>query len=115
MGGALVLIAITFSTLLWADLSNRYIWVVLLVTLGFGAIGWRDDYLKLVLKHSRGLSARHKYFMQSVLGLAAACYLYFNAATPAETDLIFPFFKNVVLPLGPFFIFISIFCDCGFQ
>lgn len=104
MGGALVLVAIALSTLLWGDLSNRYIWLVLCVTLGFGAIGWWDDYLKLFLKHSRGLSARRKYFFQSVIGLGAACYLYFTATTPIETQLIVPFFKDVFLPLGPFFI-----------
>src|SRR3990167_8854267 len=85
MGGTLVLVAIVFSTLLWGDLSNRYVWLVLFTTLGFGAIGWWDDYLKLVLKHSRGLSARRKFFFQSLLGLAAACYLYFTATTPVET------------------------------
>lgn len=104
MGGALILIAITLSTLLWGDLSNRYIWLVLLVSLGFGAIGWWDDYLKIALKHSRGLSARRKYFFQSVIGLAAACYLYFTANLPVETQLVFPFFKNLMWPLGPFFI-----------
>ena len=99
MGGALVLIAITFSTLLWGDLSNRYIWLILIVTLGFGAIGWWDDYLKLFLKNSRGLSARRKYFFQSVLGLGAAVYLYVTATSPAETVLIFPFFKHLTWQL----------------
>lgn len=113
MGGALVLIAIVLSTLLWSDLSNRYVWLVLIITLGFGAIGWWDDYLKLFLKHSRGLSARRKYFFQSVLGLGAACYLYFTAQLPTETQLIFPFFKNVVLPLGPFFIVLTYFVIVG--
>ncbi|EKD55301.1 MAG: hypothetical protein ACD_60C00015G0009 [uncultured bacterium] len=107
MGGTLVLVAIVFSTLLWSDLSNRYVWLVLLTTLGFGAIGWWDDYLKLVLKHSRGLSARRKFFFQSLLGLAAACYLYFTATTPVETELVFPFFKYILLPLGPFFILLA--------
>ncbi len=104
MGGTLVLVAITLSTLLWGDLTNRYVWLVLIVTLGFGAIGWWDDYLKLVLKHSRGLSARRKFFYQSVLGLGAACYLYFTATTPIETQLVMPFFKYMLLPMGPFFI-----------
>src|SRR3990167_2771227 len=76
MGGTLVIIAIISSTLLWADLANRYIWLVIFVTLGFGAIGYWDDYTKLVLKHSRGLPARYKYFFQSLLGLGAAFYLY---------------------------------------
>ena len=77
MGGALILVALVLSTLLWGDLSNRYIWLVLFVTLGFGAIGWRDDYLKLFLKHSRGLSARRKLFFQTLIGLSAACLFIF--------------------------------------
>ena len=115
MGGALVLIAILFSTLLWGDLSNRYVVLILLVTLGFGVIGWRDDYLKLFLKNSKGLSARHKYFFQSVIGLGAALYLYLSATLPVETQLIFPFFKHVVLQLGPFFIVIAYLMIVGFS
>lgn len=115
MGGGLVLIAITFSTLLWADLSNRYIWLVLLVTLGFGAIGWWDDYLKIYRKNSRGLSARRKYLMQSIIGLIAACYLYFTATVPVETQLVFPFFKTWMWSLGPFFIVIAYFMVVGFS
>lgn len=107
MGGALVLIAIALSTLLWGDLSNRYVWLVLLVTLGFGAIGWWDDYLKLFLNNSRGLSARRKYTCQSIIGLGAALYLYFTATLPAETQLFFPFFKHMVWQLGPFFILLT--------
>lgn len=107
MGGALVLVAIALSTILWGDLTNRYVWLVLLVTLGFGAIGWWDDYLKLVLKHSRGLSARRKYFMQSVIGLSAAVYLYYTATLPVETQLVFPFFKHMLWSLGPFFIVLA--------
>lgn len=113
MGGALVLMAVTLSTLLWCDLHNRYVWLVLIVTLGFGVIGWLDDYLKLVLKNSRGLSAKKKYFFQSILALGAACYLYFTATTPAETQLILPFFKNFSLPLGLFFILLSYFVIVG--
>lgn len=104
MGGTLVLVAIALSTLLWSDLSNRYVWLVLCVTLGFGAIGYRDDYLKLVLKHNRGMSARNKYLFQSILALGAASYLYFTATLPIETELVFPFFKHLLLPLGSFFI-----------
>ncbi|MHB1947509.1 MAG: phospho-N-acetylmuramoyl-pentapeptide-transferase [Gammaproteobacteria bacterium] len=115
MGGALVLIAIAFSTLLWGDLSNRYVWLILIVTLGFGAIGWWDDYLKLFLRNSRGLSARRKYFFQSVIGLAAACYLYFTATLPVETQLIFPFFKHVAWQLGPFFILLAYLMIVGFS
>ena len=113
MGGTLVLVAIALSTLLWSDLSNRYVWLVLGVTLGFGAIGYRDDYLKLVLKHNRGMSARHKYFFQSLLAIGAASYLYFTAALPIETQLIFPFFKHLLLPLGPLFILFTYFVIVG--
>lgn len=112
MGGALILVAITFSTLLWGDLSNCYIWLVLIVALGFGLIGWWDDYLKLTLKNSKGLSARRKYFFQSLVGVGAACYLYFTAKLPVETHLVLPFFKNVMLPLGPFFYFMDLYSDC---
>lgn len=104
MGGMLVLIAVLISTLLWSDLSNHYVWLVLAITISFGAIGYIDDYRKLVLKHSRGLPARQKYLLQSLFGLAAACYLYFSARYPAETNLALPFLKNVSFALGPFFI-----------
>ncbi len=113
MGGTLILVAITLSTLLWGDLNNRYVWLVLIVTLGFGAIGWWDDYLKLALKHSRGLSARRKYFYQSVLALGAAIYLYMTASSPAETELVIPFFKYWLLPLGPAFILLAYFVIVG--
>lgn len=104
MGGALILIAVILSTLLWADLTNKYIWVVLFVTAGFAAVGWSDDYRKLALKNSKGLPARWKYFWQSVIGLAASAYLYTTANFPAETQLIFPFFKYAVISLGLFYI-----------
>ena len=104
MGGAMILVAIGVSTLLWADLDNRYVWVVLAVTFMFGAIGWVDDYKKLVKGDSRGLIARYKYFWQSVAGLSAALFLYFTADTPAETELIVPFFKHVAIPMGTFYI-----------
>ncbi|WP_455221721.1 phospho-N-acetylmuramoyl-pentapeptide-transferase [Kaarinaea lacus] len=104
MGGALILVAVAISTLLWSDLSNRYVWVVLVVTLLFGAVGWVDDYRKLVKKQSEGLKAREKYFWQTVGGLGAALYLYYTATQPIETSLIVPFFKDVVIPLGWFFI-----------
>jgi len=100
MGGALILIALSISTLLWSDLSNRYVWVVLVVTLLFGAIGWVDDYRKLVLKNSKGLSARAKFFWQSVAGLGAALFLFYTAKLPIETQLILPFFKDVAINLG---------------
>jgi phospho-N-acetylmuramoyl-pentapeptide-transferase len=104
MGGALILAAIVASTLLWADLANRFVWVVLLVTAAFGLVGFWDDYLKLVVGNSRGLIARYKYFWQSVAGLGAALALYFTAQAPADTTLYLPFFKNVVIPLGVLFI-----------
>ncbi|HET9122863.1 MAG TPA: phospho-N-acetylmuramoyl-pentapeptide-transferase [Acidiferrobacteraceae bacterium] len=104
MGGALILIAITVSTLLWADLENRFIWVILATMLGFGAVGWADDYRKLIDKNPRGIGARSKFFWQTVTGLIAGAVLYMTAATPAETTLIVPFFKSVALPLGGGFI-----------
>ncbi len=104
MGGALILVAVAISTLLWSDLSNRYVWVVLIVTMIFGAVGWVDDYRKLVKKQSEGLKAREKYFWQTMGGLGAALYLYFTATQPIETSLIVPFFKDVVIPLGWFFV-----------
>lgn len=113
MGGALIIIAATLSTLLWGDLSSRYIWLVLIVTLGFGAIGLRDDYLKMIKKQSKGLSARQKYFFQSILGLGAAIYLYCTANLPVETQLVFPFFKDMTLSLGPFFILLTYFVVVG--
>jgi phospho-N-acetylmuramoyl-pentapeptide-transferase len=106
MGGALILAAIIISTLLWADLTNRYIWVVLAVTAVFGAIGWVDDYKKLIKKQSEGLKARHKYLWQSVAGIGAALFLYYTAKVPAELELIVPFFKSVVIPMGAFFFIV---------
>jgi phospho-N-acetylmuramoyl-pentapeptide-transferase len=124
MGGALVLVAIGVTTLLWGDLGNRFIWCALAVTLGFGIIGWIDDYRKVVHRNPKGLSARAKFFWQSVIGLGAAIYLAFavpaasNAQAvelflqwvnsgfamepPAKASLIVPFFKHVAYPLGVF-------------
>ncbi|HOP16619.1 MAG: phospho-N-acetylmuramoyl-pentapeptide-transferase [Chromatiaceae bacterium] len=107
MGGALILVAVAVATLLWADLGNRYVWIVLLTTLAFGAIGMWDDYRKLVLKDSRGLAARWKYLWQSLFGFAAAVALYSGATLPVETQLLFPFMKDLVLDLGPFFILLT--------
>ncbi|PIE83464.1 MAG: phospho-N-acetylmuramoyl-pentapeptide-transferase [Candidatus Contendobacter odensis] len=104
MGGGLILVAIAVTTLLWADLRNHYVWIVLLTTIAFGAVGWVDDYRKLMLKNSRGLTASAKYFWQSVAGLSAACLLYFTAQTPVEIQLIVPFFKGIAIYLGWFFI-----------
>jgi len=113
MGGALILVAIAVSTLLWADLSNRYVWVVLMVTLVFGAVGWVDDYRKVVQKNSRGLPAKWKYFWQSVAGLGAAITLYATATSPAETQLLVPFFKNVQFDLGLGYIVLTYFVIVG--
>jgi phospho-N-acetylmuramoyl-pentapeptide-transferase len=115
MGGALILFSIVLSTLLWADLGNRYVWVVILVTLTFGLIGWLDDYRKLVLQDSRGLPARWKYLLQSVAGLAVASFLYATADVPAATQLIVPFFKGVAIPLGLFFVVTTYFMVVGFS
>ncbi len=113
MGGALILVAVLLATLLWADLGNRYVWVVLAVTAAFGLVGWLDDYRKLVLKDSRGLPARWKYLLQSFAGLAAAVYLYVTADATAATELIVPFFKNVAIPLGILFIPLTYFVIVG--
>lgn len=113
MGGALILVAILISTLLWADLTNRYVWSVLGVTFIFGAVGWVDDYRKVVEKNSRGLPARWKYLWQSVGGLGAAVFLYYTAASPLETELIVPFFKDVAIQLGLFYIVLTYFVVVG--
>ncbi|MGW8229087.1 MAG: phospho-N-acetylmuramoyl-pentapeptide-transferase, partial [Gammaproteobacteria bacterium] len=99
MGGALILVAIGISTLLWSDLTSRYVWVVILVTFVFGVIGWIDDYRKLVKRDPKGLIPRYKYLAQSLAALAVAIYLY-NTASPVETQLIVPILKNVTIPLG---------------
>jgi phospho-N-acetylmuramoyl-pentapeptide-transferase len=113
MGGALILVAITLATLLWADLSNHYVWIVLVTTLLFGVIGWIDDYRKLVLRNARGLAARWKYFWQSVIALATAALLFYTAQTPSETQLIVPFFKGVALDLGWGYLLLTYFVVVG--
>lgn len=113
MGGALILIGVALATLLWGDLTNRYVWLVLIVTLGFGLVGWVDDYRKLVKKDSRGLPAKWKYFWQSVLALAAASYLYAFAQYPAETQLVVPFFKTLIIQLGGFYVLLTYFVVVG--
>ncbi|MRD56539.1 phospho-N-acetylmuramoyl-pentapeptide-transferase [Betaproteobacteria bacterium LSUCC0115] len=136
MGGALILLSIAVTTLLWADLSNRFVWIVLIVTMGLGAVGWVDDYRKVVYRDPKGLPAKWKYFWQSVIGLVAAFWLVFsvsaptNAAAwqlfiqwiqngfvlslPATADLIVPFFKSVAYPLGVFgFVLLSYFVIVG--
>lgn len=113
MGGALILTAISISMLLWGDLKNQYVWLVLFVTLGFGAIGWVDDYRKIVKKNSKGISARTKLFWQSLVSLVAIIYLYVTASTPIETSLIIPFFKHTATDIGIFYIVISYFVIVG--
>ncbi len=113
MGGALILIAIAISALLWSELANHYFWVVFFVTLAFGAIGWVDDYKKLVKQDSEGLRGKYKYFWQSVVGFLAAVFLYVTASSPVETTLIVPFFKNVAIDLGPAFLLLTYFVIVG--
>ncbi len=132
MGGGLILISLGMATLLWADLHNRFVWIVLIVTLGYGAVGWVDDWRKVVYRNSDGLSSRAKYFWQSVIGVVAAIYIVFSISAPnnekviqlffqwvgsgftlelpLKADLIVPFFKTVSYPLGLFgFILLSYF------
>jgi len=113
MGGALILLSIFVSSLLWSDLTNHYVWVVMSVTLLFGLIGWIDDYRKVVEKNPRGLPGRWKYFWQSVVGLSAAVFLYSTAESPANLELIVPFFKDIAIYLGPFFIVLTYFVIVG--
>lgn len=115
MGGALILTAIAISTLLWGDLSNRFIWVVVLVTLAFGAVGFYDDWKKLVLKDSAGLAGRYKLMWQTVIGLIAAIVLFQTATSPVESELILPFIKSVVIPLGAFQVVFATFMIVGFS
>ncbi len=115
MGGALILVSIAMSTLLWSDLSNHYVWIVLLVTMLFGAVGWVDDYRKVFENNTAGLSARWKLFWQSLIGFAAAVILYYTAFSPVETDYIIPFFKDVAINMGVFYIVISGLMIVGFS
>ena len=115
MGGALILVSIIVSSLLWADLRNPYVWVVILVTGLYGAIGWIDDYRKVFEKNPKGLAPRWKYFWQSVIGLVAAGYLYSISSYPADTQLFVPFFKDFALNLGPVFIILAYFMIVGFS
>ena len=97
MGGVLIIVSVAITTLLWADLSNRYVWVALATLVGFGAIGWVDDWRKVVEKNAKGLPSRWKYFWQSVIGLGVAAYLASTATLPVQTELIIPFLKNATL------------------
>ena len=107
MGGAFLLVAILISALLWSDLSNRYVWFVLVTTFLFGMVGAVDDIKKLLSGSSKGLSARSKYFWQSMFGVGIAVILYYTASIPVETNLYVPFFKNIVIPLGAWFVLLT--------
>jgi len=113
MGGAMILIALVLSTLLWADIQNRYIWTVLFVTVAFGAIGFIDDFRKLKYRDSAGLSARWKYLLQSLAALSVGVFLYLSADVPEATTLYVPFFKDVAIPLGLSFIVLTYFVIVG--
>lgn len=113
MGGILIILAIAISALLWGDLTSRFIWIILLVIVAFGLIGWLDDYRKIIKKNTQGLSVRSKYLLQSLIGLVAASYLYFTATTPAEIQLVIPFLKNVAPNLGFFYILLAYFVIVG--
>jgi len=115
MGGLLILSSIALSTLLWADLSNRFVWVALLTCLAFGVIGWFDDWKKLSNKDSRGIGARNKFIWQSLIGLAAGSVLFWTAQGPSETQLIVPLFKDVALNLGFGFVVLTWFVVVGFS
>lgn len=115
MGGALILVSIALSTLLWSDLNNRYVWIVLLVTLMFGAVGWVDDYRKVFEQNPKGLAARWKYFWQSIIGFAAAMVLYYSAPGAVETNYIIPFFKDVAINTGLLYVILSYFVIVGFS
>ena len=113
MGGALILVAVAVATLLWSDLGNAYVWVVLVVTLAFGVIGLVDDYKKLVLRDSKGLLPRYKYFWQSLAGLAAALVLYRMGTGPGHAALLIPYLKEVSIPLGAGSVVLSYFVIVG--
>jgi phospho-N-acetylmuramoyl-pentapeptide-transferase len=113
MGGLLILAAIVLSVLLWADLTNRYVWVTLFVLVSFGVIGFVDDYRKVIRKDAKGLIARWKYFWQSVIAIAVAFYLYSSQQNPAETALLVPFFKDVMPQMGMLFMVVTYFVIVG--
>ena len=113
MGGLLILASVIFSTLLWADLSNHFVLITLLVCGLFGVIGWYDDYQKLINKDPRGMGSRNKFLSQSIVALLAAFYLQSSATLPIETSLIIPFFKDVILPLGVLFVPLTYFVIVG--
>lgn len=113
MGGVLILLGITVSCLLWGDLHQPSLWLALFVTIGCGIVGWIDDYRKLVLKNSKGLPARWKYFWLSAIALVAVFYLYLNASMPINTQLTIPFCKTCFISLGPIFLLLGYFVIVG--
>jgi phospho-N-acetylmuramoyl-pentapeptide-transferase len=117
MGGALILMTVLASVLLWGDLRNRYVWLVLAVMLAFGAIGWYDDWIKIVRRDPNGLKSRWKYLLQSLFGLAAGVFLYMTAdpSVPAATTFFVPLLKTVAIPLGMFFVVVAYFWIVGFS
>ncbi len=115
MGGALILAAISVSTVLWADLENVYVWIVLFVTLSFGVIGYVDDYKKLILQDPSGISAKQKLFWQSSAALIAAVALYVTATDDVQTSLLIPYFKDLAVPLGLFQVVVTYFFIVGFS
>lgn len=115
MGGMLILLSLGASTLLWADLRNRYVWIVLGVLVTFGLIGWMDDWIKIVKRDPNGLKSRHKYALQSVFGLIAAVVLYVTADAASNTTLYLPLLKNVAIPMGAMFIVLAYFWIVGFS
>jgi len=115
MGGALILTAISVATVLWADLENHYVWIVLFVTLSFGVIGYVDDYKKLVLQDPAGISAKQKLFWQSSAALVAAIALYVTVTDEVQTSLLIPYFKDLSIPLGMFQVVVTYFFIVGFS
>jgi len=115
MGGALILVSIALSTLIWSDLQNHYVWILLFITIAFGVVGWIDDSRKVFRKNTQGLSPRVKLFWQSLISIVATTWLYYSAQGSAEVAYIVPFFKDVALNVGIFYIVISSFVIVGFS
>jgi len=113
MGGVLILLAITVATLLWADLTNQYVWIALVVTIGFGAVGFADDYLKLTRRSTKGLSGRIKLALQAVIGSGATVWIMYLSGGPSEASLAVPFLKELLIPLGWFFVPWAVFVLVG--
>ncbi|HIC26055.1 MAG TPA: phospho-N-acetylmuramoyl-pentapeptide-transferase, partial [Gammaproteobacteria bacterium] len=113
MGGGLIVFALVVTTLLWADLGNRFVWIAIATSTGFGVIGWMDDYQKLRAPKFSGLSAPNKFLLQSLVGFSAALVLYHTAVAPVETQLIVPFFKSIAIDLGMGFVVLAWFVIVG--